>query len=166
MKLPKTIVAATLFAGVAMTANAEGTGKVTLNGTITNSTCDISLNGGAAVLDVGTYRSGDFVAGQQLGSVPLSVSMTNCTDGESGYLKVSGNTATGNTQIFTENDGDTVGFMMKYGGTTVTEGGDTASVTISGTEAQKEFLVGMASVAAAPDAGNYTAPVTVNYIVE
>lgn len=169
MNAKKTLVAAALFAGVAgisLNANAADTADITLNGEIVLSTCDIELNNGAATLDVGVYKSSDFVANQQLGAVSLPVSLTNCTDGESGFLKVTGNTATGNNQIFTEDDGDDVGFMMTYNGAAVVNEQNTAEITITGTELQDEFVVGMASVDADPAPGVYSAPITVAYVVQ
>lgn len=169
MNAKKTLVAAALFASVAglsLNANAADTADITLNGEIVLSTCDIELNNGAATLDVGTYKSADFVANQQLGAVSLPVSLTNCTDGESGFLKVTGNTANGNNQIFTENDGDDVGFMMTYNGAAVANEQNSAEITITGTELQDEFIVGMASVDVDPAPGEYSAPITVSYVVQ
>lgn len=166
MKFSKTIVAAALFAGVTMTANAADTADITLNGEIVLSTCDIELNNGAATLEVGTYKSQDFVANQQLGSVSLPVSLTNCTDGESGFLKVTGSTASANNEIFTANDGDSVGFMMTYNSAPVVADQNTAAITVTGTDHQEEFLVGMASETVDPAPGQYSAPVTVSYVVQ
>lgn len=169
MKMKQTIVAAALFAsvaGISLNANAADTADITLNGEIVLSTCDIELNNDAATLDVGTYKSADFIANQQLGSVSLPVALTNCTNGESGFLKVTGNTATGNNQIFTETDGDTVGFMMTYNGTAVTDEQNTAEITVTGTEYQDEFVVGMASTDVDPAPGVYSAPITVSYVVQ
>lgn len=166
MKFSKTIVAAALLSGIVMTANAADTADITLNGEIVLSTCDIELNNGAATLEVGTYKSKDFVANQQLGSVSLPVSLTDCTDGESGFLKVTGNTASSNNEIFTPAQGDTVGFMMTYNGAPVVAGQNTAAVSVSGTTHNEEFLVGMASEATNPAPGTYSAPITVSYVVQ
>lgn len=166
MNFTKTVVAAALFAGVAMTANAADTADITLNGEIVLSTCDIELNNGAATLEVGTYKSQDFVANQQLGSVSLPVSLTNCTDGESGFLKVTGNTASANNEIFTPDQDDSVGFMMTYNGAPVVADQNTAAITVSGTTHDEEFLVGMASETVDPAPGLYSAPITVAYVVQ
>ena len=166
MKFTKTVIAAALFAGVAMSANAADTADITLNGEIVLSTCDIELNSGAATLDVGIYKSQDFVANQQLGSVSLPVALTNCTDGETGFLKVTGNTASVNTKIFTPNQDDTVGFMMTYNSAPVVADQNTAAITVTGTTHDEEFLVGMASETVDPAPGVYSAPVTVSYVVQ
>lgn len=166
MNFIKTAVAVALFAGVAINANAADTKNITLSGIIVESTCDIELNNGAAILNVGTYKSQDFEANKQQGEVPLPVALTECTDGESGFLKVTGETSNGNNQIFTEADGGSVGFMMTYEGTPVVNGVNTAGITITGTEFTNTFIVGMASTAASPAPGDYTAPITVAYVVQ
>lgn len=166
MKFTKTVIAAAGFAGVAMSANAADTADITLNGKIVLSTCDIELNSGAATLEVGTYKSQDFVANQQLGSVSLPVALTNCTDGETGFLKVTGNTSSANTEIFTQNQNDTVGFMMTYNGAPVMADQNTAAIKVTGTTHYEEFLVGMASKTVDPAPGVYSVPVTVSYVVQ
>lgn len=166
MKFNKAMMVAAVFTGFTMAANAADTANITLNGEIVTSTCDIELNNGAATLNVGTYKSKDFIANQQNGSVSLPVSLTECTEGESGFLKVTGNTATNNNNIFTENQGDTVGFMMTYNGNQVTDAQNTTGITVNGTEYQDEFIVGMASTTLGPQPGEYSAPITVSYVVQ
>ena len=72
-----------------MMANAAPSADVTLEGIITNSTCDVSVNNGPATLNVGVYKASSFTPNTQQGSVALPVELTNCAD-ETGALIIQG----------------------------------------------------------------------------
>ncbi len=59
MSIKKSVIAVAVFAslsGVSMMANAAPSADVTLEGIITNSTCDVSVNNGLATLNVGSTK--------------------------------------------------------------------------------------------------------------
>lgn len=171
MSLKTNVISTALFAaiaGVSMTTIAAPSADVTLTGIITNTTCDVEVNGGQATLNVGVYKSGDFTANTQQGSVPLPVTLTNCAD-ETGSLIVQGTTASANPgkQLFTATTGDTVGFMIKTSDNAAQVASDedvALDVTAAGSNTYT-FNVGMGSTTLAPVAGGYSAPITVAYIV-
>lgn len=149
-------------------ANAAPSADVTLTGIITSTTCDVTVNNAQATLNVGIYKSGDFTANTQQGSVPLPVELTNCAD-ESGALVIQGVTASGNPgkQLFTAATGDTVGFMIKTSVNALQLAADedvALEVTSEGSNTYT-FNVGMGSTTLKPAAGAYSAPITVAYIV-
>ncbi|WP_429913910.1 fimbrial protein [Klebsiella pneumoniae] len=117
MSIKKSVIAAAVFAslsGVSMMANAAPSADVTLEGIITNTTCDVSVNNGLATLNVGVYKASSFTPNTQQGSVALPVELTNCAD-ETGALIIQGQSASSDPskQLFTAATGDTVGFMIK-----------------------------------------------------
>lgn len=169
MRISKTIFLSFLFAGVAMTAEAA---DVTLDGWILRPTCDIELNNGVATLNVGTYKSADFVANQQIGEVPLSIALTNCTPDETemipggamtGHLHVHGNVSDTNRDIFTQHQGDTVGFMLKFNSKAVHEGESMGIPVMLDKDSELELMVGMGSETVNPAPGMYSAPLTITY---
>lgn len=167
----KNVISVTLFAaitGASMMANAAPSANVTLTGIITNTTCDVTVNNAQATLNVGVYKSGDFTANTQQGSVPLPVELTNCAD-ESGALIIQGTTASTNPskQLFTAATGDTVGFMIKTSdnASQVAADEDVARDVTSAGSNSYTFNVGMGSTTLTPAAGAYSAPITVAYIV-
>ncbi|MCS5992135.1 fimbrial protein [Klebsiella variicola subsp. variicola] len=171
MSLKVNLISATLFmsiAGMSMSANAAPSADVTLTGIITKTTCDVTVNNAQATLNVGVYKSGDFTANTQQGSVPLPVELTNCDD-ETGALIIQGTTASANPskQLFTAATGDTVGFMIKTSDNSsqVAADEDVALEVTSEGPNSYIFNVGMGSTTASPVAGTYSAPVTVAYIV-
>lgn len=171
MSLKTNVISATLLAtlsGISMMANAAPSADVTLTGIITSTTCDVTVNNAQATLNVGIYKSGEFTANTQQGSVPLPVELTNCAD-ESGALVIQGTTASANPgkQLFTAATGDTVGFMFKTSDNASQVAADESvamDVTASGANTYA-FNVGMGSTTATPAAGAYSAPITVAYIV-
>lgn len=170
--LPVMLLVALL--GTTLLANAAPSADVTLNGIITNTTCDVTVNNNLSTLNVGVYKAGDFKANEQQGSVPLPVQLTNCgtASGESGKetgaLIIQGTTATANPskQLFTASPGDTVGFMIKDSSNVQIAADENVvlEVTTAGPNTYS-FNVGMGSTAASPAAGSYSAPITVAYIV-
>lgn len=172
MSLKKIALATTVFATVSsmsLNANAAPSAEVTLQGVITSSTCDVTINGGKSVLNVGVFKSADFVANKMQGSTPLPVTLTNCADKEAGNLIIQGITSVANNDknIFVNDDANTVGFMIADGSSTpIANGQEIAAEVEQGVAKHFNFTVGMASTAAAPAAGSYSAPILVAYIVE
>lgn len=174
MSINKKVISATVvvaLSGVSMMANAAPSADVTLTGIITNTTCDITVNGGQANLNVGAYKAQDIIdAGvlAQVGAVPLPVELTNCEGPETGSLVIQGNTSNldVSNKLFTSATTDTVGFMIKDVNTTnIVEGqGVPLPVTAEGPNTYS-FTVGMASATDLPLAGAYRAPITISYIV-
>ena len=158
------------MAGFSMNASAAPSAEVTLQGIITNTTCDVAVNGGKSTLNVGVFKSSDFAAANtQQGSVPLNVTLTNCSADESGNLIVQGITSTGNNDknLFVNADSDTVGFMIKdVDDNQIINGGTGAALAVTaGQDTNYAFKVGMGSTEPTPMAGSYSAPVVVAYIV-
>ncbi|MGM0938986.1 MAG: fimbrial protein [Pseudomonadota bacterium] len=172
MSFKKIALATTVFAtvsGMSLNASAEPSAEVTLQGIITSSTCDVSINGGKSVLNVGVFKSDAFSANEMLGETPLPVSLTNCSAEESGHLVIQGLTSVANNDknIFVNDDANTVGFMIaNEAGETITNGEKIAADVEPGVAKDFSFTVGMASTTAAPTPGVYSAPVLMAYIVE
>ncbi|ENI6758530.1 fimbrial protein [Klebsiella pneumoniae] len=167
MSIKKSVIAAAVFAslsGVSMMANAAPSADVTLEGIITNTTCDVSVNNGLATLNVGVYKASSFTPNTQQGSVALPVELTNCAD-ETGALIIQGQSASSDPskQLFTAATGDTVGFMIKD--VQVAESQNVALDVTSADTNSYSFNVGMGTTDATPAAGSYSVPVTVAYIV-
>lgn len=155
--------------GTSFLANGAPSAEVLLQGVITNTTCDVTINGGKSTLNVGVYKSIDFTsANTQVGSVPLNVTLSNCTVDESGNLVIQGvtSTASNNKNLFVNVDTDTVGFMIKNAvGTQVTANAGTPVSATQGTPTAYNFQVGMGSTTVSPAAGTFSAPVVVAYMV-
>ncbi|EKT62040.1 fimbrial protein [Providencia burhodogranariea] len=173
MTFKKVALTVALLAGVSgmsLNANADASAEVTLQGIITNTTCDVTVNGGKSVLNVGVFKASQFEANTKLGSVNMPVTLTNCSEIESGDLIIQGMTSTKNNDqnIFVSNDANTVGFMVAADNdTTILKNGQGAEIKIEEdqTSAEYNFKVGMASTTDLPKAGSYTAPILVAYIV-
>jgi len=172
MSIKKIALAAAVFAtvsGMSVSANAAPSAEVTLQGIITNSTCDVTINGGKSVLNVGVFKSADFQANEKLGSTPMPVSLTNCAADETGNLIVQGLTSVGNNDknIFVNDDANTVGFMIADAdGDIIANGQEIPADAKAGEATNVIFNVGMASTASEPTPGVYSAPILVAYIVE
>jgi len=171
MSFKKTVLAAvfTTVSGMSVSANAAPSAEVTLQGIITSSTCDVIVNGGKSVLNIGVFRAADFKPNTKLGATTLPVSLTNCTVEETGNLIIQGLTSLTNNDknVFVNNDANTVGFMIaNANGDILTNGQGIPASVKAGETSNINFTVGMASTALAPKAGVYSAPVLVAYIVE
>nr|WP_314266668.1 type 1 fimbrial protein [uncultured Moellerella sp.] len=153
--------------GFSMTAIAAPSAEVTLQGTLTNTTCDVTINGGKSVLNVGVFKTADFTANTITNNVvEMPVTLTNCDEPETGNLVVQGITSVGNNEqnIFVSDDTQTVGFMIQTAdkAKTLTNG---QGIEVASDDGTYNFNIGMASTKAAPDAGTYSAPILISYIV-
>ncbi|MBS0926250.1 type 1 fimbrial protein [Providencia sp. JGM181] len=176
----KKLALTTLFAGiscVSLSAMAAPSAEVTLQGILTNTTCDVTINGGKSVLNVGVLKTSvgagsDFTAVNAMSSttVDMPVTLVGCTKGENGNLIIQGITSVGNNErnLFVSDDSKTVGFMIENeANKTVTNGEKIAfGIGAENTDAQYTFKVGMATTTDAPEAGSYSAPILVAYIVD
>ncbi|MFC0226305.1 fimbrial protein [Serratia aquatilis] len=172
MSFKKCLVSTLLLAGVtgiSLNASAAPSAEVTLQGIITSTTCDVTVNGGKSTLNVGEFKSSDFTtANTQVGSVPLKVTLSNCAADETGNLIIQGVTSTANNDknLFVNADADTVGFMIKNAGNgQVAANANNPVVGALDSPTDYLFSVGMGSTATSPAAGAYSAPIVVAYIV-
>lgn len=154
---------------VAMAGNAQAASQadVTLQGSIVDSTCELTANHGAATLNVGSYAKAQFTAAKkQVGSEPLSVMLQNCTADTAGALQVTGVVGADNN-VFLSDVGQAAGFMLtQEDNTTAVVNGASIPVTAGkdGTLAYT-FNVGMAVLnkdAVTP--GSYHAPIKISYV--
>jgi len=171
MSFKKTVLAAvfTTVSGMSVSANAASSAEVTLQGAITNSTCDVIINGGKSVLNLGVFKSADFTPNTKLGATTLPVSLDKCDVDETGNLIIQGLTSVANNDknIFVNDDTNTVGFMIEdAAGKIITNGQAIPADVKTGESYDVNFTVGMASTALAPKTGAYSAPILVAYIVE
>lgn len=176
----KKLALTTFFAGVScvsLNAMAAPSAEVTLQGILTNTTCDVTINGGKSVLNVGVLKTSvgepdsnfAMVNAMSDKTVPMPVTLVGCADGEEGNLIIQGITSVGNNQqdLFVATDSQTVGFMIEdKDGNRITNGNGTkVDIGAGNTAAQYEFTVGMATATETPAAGSYSAPILVSYIV-
>lgn len=181
MSIKTNLLSSALFAGISITslnAMAAPSAEVTLQGILTNTTCDVTINGGKSVLNVGVFNTkvsgadASFSAVNAItaNTVDMPVTLVGCADGENGQLIIQGITSVANNEqnLFVAEDSQNVGFMIEdAANATITNGkGTTVDIGAGNTEAQYTFKVGMATATATPAAGSYSAPVLVSYIVD
>lgn len=175
------LLSAALLAGLSatsMNALAAPSAEVTLQGILTDTTCDVTINGGKSVLNVGVFNTkvggadAGFTAANAITTqqADMPVTLTGCAKGEAGDLIIQGITSVGNNEqnVFVAQDTQTVGFMIQdSNGKSVTNGnGAAVALDAEETSAQYTFKVGMATTNATPAAGSYSAPILVAYIVD
>lgn len=161
--VPVTIVLA--FVG---SVHAASQADVTLEGTIVDTTCEVTANNGAASLNVGSFSKTAFsTAKSQVGSEPLVVTLANCSSDEVGALQVTGLIAGADKNIFVSDIGQSAGFMLKQAdGTTQVANGASIPVTANAQGALVyNFEAGMTVFdAAAVVPGAYSAPIKISYV--
>lgn len=177
----KKLALTTLLAGiscVSLNAMAAPSAEVTLQGILTNTTCDVTINGGKSVLNVGVLKTSvgesdsDFSAVNAMSAktVDMPVTLVGCTKGENGDLVIQGITSVGNNErnVFVADDSQTVGFIIADKDNNTVTNGEKISFGIGAenTDAQYTFKVGMATTTGTPAAGSYSAPILVAYIVD
>lgn len=180
MKFKMKLLSTALIAGLSVSslnALAAPSAEVTLQGILTNTTCDVTINGGKSVLNVGVFNTkvtgpdASFTSANTITDkkVEMPVTLTGCTKGENGELIIQGITSVGNNEknIFVAQDSQTVGFMIQdSNGKTITNGkGTNVPIGADETSAQYKFEVGMATTNTTPEAGSYSAPILVAYLV-
>ena len=180
MSFKTTALSTALFmslSALSLNAMAAPSAEVTLQGILTNTTCDVTINGGKSVLNVGVLKTSvgagsDFTAVNAMSSttVDMPVTLVGCAEGEEGNLIIQGITSVGNNQqdIFVATDSQTVGFMIEdEANKRITNGSGTkVEIGAGETAAQYTFKVGMATTTTTPKAGSYSAPILVAYIVD
>ncbi|MTB79061.1 type 1 fimbrial protein [Providencia stuartii] len=156
---------------ISLNANADASAEVTLQGIVTNTTCNVTVNGGKSVLNVGVFKSNAFTANTiTTEKVDMPVTLTDCADTAAGQLIIQGLTSTGNNEqnIFVSTDNETVGFMIQDETPDIVVNGTGPTLSIFDDESVVNtytFKVGMASTTADPTAGSYSAPILVAYVV-
>ena len=168
-KLALTTALLASLSGMSINAMAAPSQEITLQGIITSTTCDVTVNGGKSILNVGAFKSVDFAANEKLGDVTMPVALTNCAADETGNLIVQGLTSVKNNDknIFVSEDANTVGFMIAdAAGDVITNNQEIEVEAKVGETTEYNFTVGMASTAVTPEPGAYSAPILVAYIVE
>ncbi|WP_413492875.1 fimbrial protein [Morganella psychrotolerans] len=165
------------MSAVSLNAVAAPSSEVTLQGILTDTTCDVTINGGKSVLNVGVFNTkvggpdASFTAANAITNqqVDMPVTLTGCAKGENGELIVQGVTSTGNNEqnVFVAQDTQTTGFMIQdTNGQSLTNGkGAIVALDAEETSGQYTFKVGMATTNSTPVAGAYSAPILVAYIV-
>lgn len=181
MSFKTKLLSAAMIAGLSATslnALAAPSAEVTLQGILTDTTCDVTINGGKSVLNVGVFNTkvggadAGFTAANAITTqqADMPVTLTGCAKGEAGDLIIQGITSVGNNEqnVFVAQDAQTVGFMIQDStGQNITNGKGTAvALGAEATSAQYTFKVGMATTNTSPAAGSYSAPILVAYVVD
>lgn len=176
----KKLALTTFFAGiscVSLNAMAAHSAEVILQGILTNTTCNVTINGGKSVLNVPVLSTSTSDAEKGFSgvntiskiTVPMPVTLTGCTKGEEGDLIIQGITSVGNNQqnIFVATDSQTVGFIIQDKDFNDIANGKGVQVTVDGEKKAEQYVfnVGMATTTEMPKPGSYSAPILVSYIV-
>lgn len=177
MKMKSKVLATALFAtlGLSAAVQAAPSDKITLKGIITDTTCDVEINGGNSNLFVGAFRVAEFTAAgatTQVGTTPMDVEIKNCTAAENGHLVVSGTTSSSDASntLFVAAATDTTGFMIKnQAGAFQMIDGDNTQVPLAAAATpavtKYSFQAGMGAAVLPAVTGSYAAPVHVTYYV-
>lgn len=154
---------------IAFTGNALAATQadVMLQGTIVDTTCEVTANNGSASLNVGSFGKADFaIAKSQVGSEPLRINLKNCSADEVGALQVTGLIAAADNNIFVSNVSETAGFMLKDEMSAQVTNGASIPVTADADgNMTYTFEAGMAVFDAANVVpGAYNAPIKISYV--
>lgn len=157
-----------LILGMVGNVQAATQADVTLQGTIVETTCELTANNGAATLNVGSFSKTDFSAAKtQVGQELLAVNLKNCSEDEAGALQVSG--IVGNTvdNVFVSDVAQSAGFMLTLEDKTTQVTNNTSiPVTADANGALTyNFNAGMAVLdAGSVVVGAYHAPIKISYV--
>ncbi|AMA27758.1 putative fimbrial-like protein [Klebsiella pneumoniae] len=167
MKKIITLAPVALILGLASNVQAATQGDVTLRGTIVDTTCEITVNNGAAELNVGSFGKTAFnTAKKQVGQESLLVSLAQCTPEEQGSLLVTGIVGE-DKEIFMSNTAQSAGFMLTAGDEqTQVENNKAISVTadVDG-NLTYTFQAGMTVMDLTNIVpGEYNAPIKISYV--
>ncbi|WP_447866640.1 fimbrial protein [Rahnella bonaserana] len=157
-----------LMLGLAGQVQAATQADVQLQGSIVDTTCEVTANNGASTLNVGSFSKIAFdAAKKQIGEEPLLVSLKNCSKDEAGALQVSGIVATGNETVFLSDVAQSAGFMMtrEDGTTQVTNNTSIPVVADANGALTYTFNTGMAVLDKTNvEPGAYHAPIKISYV--
>jgi type 1 fimbria pilin len=154
---------------VAMVGNVQAATQadVMLQGTIADTTCEVTANHGAATLNVGSYAKTQFTAAKkQVGSEPLFVTLKNCPPDANGALQVTGVVGADNN-VFLSNIGQAAGFMLAREDSTTAVANGVSIPVIAGKDGALTytFKAGMAVLnKEAVTPGSYHAPIKIAYV--
>jgi len=167
MKKIITLAPVALILGLVSNAQAATQGDVMLRGTIVDTTCAVTVNNGAAELNVGSFGKTAFTAAKkQVGQEPLLVSLTQCDEDEKGALLVTGIIGA-DSNIFMSNTAQTAGFMLTAEDGTSQVLNNTAIPVVADADGNLTytFTAGMAVMdAASVIPGEYNAPIKISYV--
>lgn len=156
-----------LVLGMVSNVQAATQGDVMLRGTIVDTTCEVTVNNGAAELNVGSFGKASFAtAKKQVGQEPLQVSLTQCDADEEGALLVTGIVGADN-DIFMSNAAASAGFMLtaQDGTTQIQNNTPVDIVADKDGNAAYTFTAGMAVMDATDvTPGEYNAPIKISYV--
>lgn len=157
-----------LILGMTGNVQAATQADVTLQGTIVDTTCEVTANNGAATLNLGSFSKTAFSAAKkQVGQEPLLVTLKNCSENEAGALQVTGVVSAGNNDVFMSDVTQTAGFMLKQSDnlTQVSNGTSIPVVADQDGALSYTFNAGMAVMdSAIVQSGAYTAPIKISYV--
>ncbi|QKJ61527.1 MULTISPECIES: fimbrial protein [Serratia] len=158
---------AALIAAMVGNVQAATQADVMLQGTIADTTCEVTANHGAATLNVGAYAKTQFTAAKkQVGSEPLFVTLKNCSPDANGALQVTGVVGT-EKDVFLSDIGQAAGFMLTpEDSTTAVANGVSIPVTADKDGSlEYTFTAGMAVLnKEAVQPGSYHAPIKISYV--
>lgn len=168
--MKKIFVLAPIALVMALAGNAQAATQadVMLQGSIVDTTCEVTANNGAAALNVGSFGKTTFTTAKaQVGSEPLVVTLANCNEDEIGALQVTGLVVGADNTIFVNDISQPAGFMLKEAdGTTQVANGTSIPVTANATgNLSYSFEAGMAVFnTASVIPGAYNAPIKISYV--
>ncbi|EFE54100.1 hypothetical protein PROVRETT_07096 [Providencia rettgeri DSM 1131] len=178
MNMKSKVLTTALFAAIGMASvsvQADPSDKVILKGIITDTTCNVEINGGNSNLFVGGFRVSDFTtagANTQVGSTPMDVEIKDCTAVENGHLVVSGTTSNKNPAqtLFVDQATNDIGFMIKdAAGAIQMQDGNLTQVPLTTVvtpgSVQYSFQAGMGTAVLPAVTGSYSAPVHVTFYI-
>lgn len=168
--MKKTIVLAPVALVMALIGNVQAATQadVMLEGSIVDTTCEITANNGAASLNVGSYGKTAFATAKaQVGSEPLVITLANCNEDEIGALQVTGLVAGADNNIFVSDTTQPAGFMLKEAnGTAQVTNGASIPVTADKDGALAYTLTAGMTVfdTARVIPGAYNAPIKISFV--
>lgn len=156
-----------LILGIVGNVQAATQADVTLQGTIVETTCELTANNGAATLNVGSFAKTDFTSAlQQVGNETLAVTLKNCSAEEEGALQVTGVVGT-NSNLFMSDVAQSAGFMLKQSDDITQVTNDTSIPVVADEDGALtyNFKAGMGVLSTASvDAGAYNAPIKISFV--
>lgn len=117
------ILAAAITASCSSFAASSPGTEVNFSGTLVNSSCNVSVNGGQSTIDMGNISTAGLGIGDTTTAVPFTVDISGCpSDVSSATLDFEGTAVAGNNTLFgltssTGNIADQVGMMLKLSDT-------------------------------------------------
>lgn len=163
-----TVITLSSLVSLSATAANNNQQQITLSGSISAVSCDVTLNGGQSTLNVGNFPSASFTAaGTQVGAIPLNISLIGCDKASAekkGELLVQGQTSAGNQNLFVNDSSATVGFMLKDMNSNQIANNTPVPLDVKIGNNTYSMTVGMGSLSTKPENGIYSAPIVIAYV--